>query len=280
MKFHLITTHQYRKDNPSELARLIRSVEQQDMGLGDQIALCCLIQGADGQEASSSIWKATKRTRFFWTPDFLSAARARNRLIADIPFQDDLFVLFPDDDCWYQDGFFSWLSDQICSSGSDLLFFDHSDPPTMLAGSSIEFKRPSDIDVMQMNTISMVISASLVASAGTFDERLGLGTPMGGGEDTDYAFRVFQISRKPLTTSAELIGHRKLHRNFRARVEEMTTYWPGIMLQTLMHLRPTLYTLALYRAVGGIYLLLAGRLSLSRFLLPFSEWLRPSKPVP
>ena len=280
MKFHLITTHQNRKDNPDELVRLIRSVEEQALNPGDEIVLWCLMQGANEQEASSAIRQSTERTRFFWTSDFMSASRARNSLLVDIPFRDDMFVLIPDDDCWYQDGFFSWLSDQIGKSGADLLFFSHNDPPAPIAGSTIEMRRPADTDVMQMNMISMAISAKLVASAGTFDERLGLGTLSGGGEDTDYAFRVFEISRKPLMTRAELVGHRKLARNFRARVDEMTTYWPGVMLQTLMHLRPTLYRLALYRVASGIYLLLAGRLSVSRFLLPFSEWLRASKPVP
>jgi hypothetical protein len=277
MKFHLMTTHQYGKDNPDELARLIRSVEQQTLNPGDEIALWCLIQGATEHEADPAIRQATKRVRFLWTSDLMALSRARNKLIANIPPRPDLFVLFPDDDCWYQDGFFSWLSQQISNSGSDLLFVGHCDPPAAIIESRIEFKRPSDIDVMRgVNSISMVISATLAASVGAFDERLGLGTAFGGGEDSDYAFRAFEISHRPLITSAELVGHRKLARDFRSRVAEMSRYWPGVMLQTLLHLKPSLFKLALYRSAVGIYLLMARRLSLSRFLLPFSEWLRPS----
>lgn len=54
----------------------------------------------------------------------------------------------------------------------------------------------------------MFLRASLAAQLGHFDETLGLGTPAGSGEDTDYAMRAWHMARRTLYYDAPLIGHR------------------------------------------------------------------------
>ena len=101
MKFLLLTTHQYGKDDLRELERLVSSVKSQVLKAGDEIELWCLMQGAAEQRIDSNIVQP-QRTRYFWTLELMPLSQARNKLIAKILSEDGLFVLFPDDDCSYR----------------------------------------------------------------------------------------------------------------------------------------------------------------------------------
>jgi glycosyltransferase involved in cell wall biosynthesis len=118
-------------------------------------------------------------------------SRARN---AGLPLASGNIIGFPDDDCWYAED----LLERVAR------FFDDHPDIDMLTGAARDAggepvgRWDEQAGPLTRTNVwrrgiafSMFLRASAVRRAGTFDERLGVGsgTPFGSAEETDYLIR-------------------------------------------------------------------------------------------
>ena len=54
----------------------------------------------------------------------------------------------------------------------------------------------------------MFVRGKLIQSGAVFDEGLGVGTPIGGAEDTEFALRAHILATQTMYLDAAVIGHR------------------------------------------------------------------------
>lgn len=156
-----------------------------------------------------------------------------------------------------------------------MVLWSFSDEPELTWPESESFKSATPTDAMRRGVSNAFgFKGTVVHRTGFFDETLGLGTPSGGGEDLDYAYRALRQSRVPIISRAKLTGHRSATKNFNARVLEMTRYWETAMYVTLAHFELRLTPLAVYRFSVGIFFLLTRRITMKRFFWPFEQALR------
>jgi hypothetical protein len=115
--------------------------------------------------------------------------------------------------------------------------------------------------VRQASSNTMFVRGRIVRSGAAFDEGLGVGTPAGGAEDTEFALRAHVMARQTMYLDAALIGHRDKNPQLRAR------YYRGGLIAIARHARRRGAIVAeLLRkiAVGG-WLTLRGELSVPGF---------------
>jgi glycosyltransferase involved in cell wall biosynthesis len=186
----------------------------------------------------------------------ISISAARNRLVdpllAHNGIQAETLVLFPDDDAWYPAGSLEHIASLFTNVRDlDLWFCRY--------GSAARYSRPKDekpsfqdvLSYASSNTIA--VRGRILLETGGFDERLGLGTPARGGEDTEFAIRAHFASRKTLFADAKLIGHRDPSPEFRSR------YYLGGLAAIRRYARKSLSARAAFLrklAVGAAFVLL------------------------
>lgn len=129
--------------------------------------------------------------------DRLSLSKARNTGINHLLKQNIIFghIMFPDDDTTFSDTFFyrynecirddtNYLIDVHCF-GSEKLF------------KSINFKNESLLKKENHSaamSVNMIICYNTFKLVGLFDERIGIGTKFGSGEDGDYFIRSCDVT--------------------------------------------------------------------------------------
>lgn len=129
-------------------------------------------------------------------------SRARNRGLREA--RGDLLV-FTDDDCCLSADYFCDLIKQFESAGEPVLLggrVELGDPNDLpLSIKTVEEEqvwKKSDGSARTQNMgdslvgCNMVMPRELVRRLGPFDERLGAGSSIPGGEDTDYIFRAYE----------------------------------------------------------------------------------------
>lgn len=163
-------------------------------------------------------------------PGIISLSDARNVMLkaafTHCGFADDGLVVFPDDDCWYPDGYLRSLlalfeADQLL----DFAFCHYSSQPqapTDIAALAIRPKVSHAARNASSNTICL--RTGLVRKVGYFDPNLGVGTASNGGEDTDYALRALLLARRSIYIPVALVGHRDKTTGLRAK------YYAGSLL--------------------------------------------------
>jgi hypothetical protein len=264
-----ISTHQCGDRGNDYALRLIASPDFKK-NENCEARLVILLQSAAVVPAELEAAAIGRSVDFLLNPTRLSLSAARNKILSLYSVSSYDLVLFPDDDCFYQAGFAQFLIKLLDRNNPDLLFIRNNEPPSPLPTHILQVPKANAMDVARrINSNNIIISGNLLLRVGEFDERLGLGTPMGGGEDTDFAFRAFELAKNPIFIGERYIGHRHLQKDFKTRATEMSRYWPGIMFQSVLHNRINLSHLLVYRLLSGIYLMLTGRLSFGRFCLPF-----------
>jgi hypothetical protein len=124
-----------------------------------------------------------------------SLARARNLAIRharDLGLLDRADVVgFPDDDCEYADGALHQAA-HLLGGGEALVCVPYAPDPD-----SINRRRFPDLEMAITPTLAMQAGSCVgiflpgwaVNALGEFDERYGLGAPLGAAEDTDYVLR-------------------------------------------------------------------------------------------
>jgi hypothetical protein len=103
----------------------------------------------------------------------------------------------------------------------------------------------------------MFLRGALVASIGPFDPNLGLGTPAGGGEDTDFAIRAYLRARQSGIVDLALVGHATPDRLSAAK------YFHGALVVLSSHAleRPALAFEFLRKLLVGVYFIADGKLA-------------------
>lgn len=216
----LVCTTDAREGISGEYRRLISSLQESSKKV--ELRLLTLFQRPDTAAERDIV-----NLPFFVQPmishERLSLSQARNRILRVIAardgFDDQSLVLFPDDDCWFTDtylptvgGLFAedaslqyWFCRYASSPAEDPALFRATDPA-----------RASDV-VRRCSSITLVIRASLLPQVGLFSEQLGVGAALNGGEDTDFAVRLYRAGGKGLACGHALIGHRDWNGTNRAR---------------------------------------------------------------
>jgi UDP-N-acetylglucosamine transferase subunit ALG13 len=165
----------------------------------------------------------------------ISLSRARNILLCAPQVQgkisEDDIVGFPDDDCWFPHGTLEHI-ERTFSSQPDLDFWFCRYGMDADSPSGKPEANPSLQDVIaKASSNTMYFRGRTVTAIGGFDEALGVGAAINGGEDTDYALRAFNIARKTAFLNERVIGHRDFDPKLKAR------YYPGSLVAILRHAR-------------------------------------------
>ena len=224
----LLTTTDMKAERAVTLRRMIESVHASGM----PFHLYVLIQG-DAEPPPLPADAPDRTVTFSRTPTRVSLSAARNILFrqarADIEqHREGGIVAFPDDDCWYPDGLLVSLADLFGAGGCDFAFGRVSEDPK---GTDLAVTRsPSCSSVVRAaNSNALFVSAPLCLAVGGFDERVGLGAPLNGGEDTDFAIRCFLGARQPVFIDSFIVGHRQSGR------ADVAKYYAGCLFVLSKH---------------------------------------------
>ncbi len=278
MRLVLFTTSDLRAGREADFIRMVKSVVRD--ARDTEIRIFALLQRAG--EADRLRYEQLLPSGSVLVADAgnVPLSAARNWLLAIAgkcnAITDDCVIGFPDDDCWYPPGFAHQLAETFAQdSDLDMLTCRVSLQPTPPDLTVLAFASARALHVVRRSSSnSMFFRGQLVAALGAFDPTLGLGTPNGSGEDTDYALRGFLRAHRAAFIDAPLIGHREpdlasISRYFRGSAVVLGRYAlrsPGLLVE---------FT----RKLGvGAYLALRSRLSIQEYLVAmvssFGELLR------
>jgi len=263
----LFTTTDAQGNRGAELARLLASVAAaQRPGL--DIVHFLLVQRGTCESLGVDLPPFVKARAI---DGRVSLSRARNLLLAEAiatgALDGSLFVAFPDDDAWYPEGLLAGIAGRFRSDATlDVVASRYGSSPTALAtiapGRWVD--RPSaGRFIATVSSNSMFVRSERAAEVGMFDERLGLGAMLNGGEDLDYALRALTGSRGHAgLLDAPVVGHRDREPWVRSR------YFAGSLAAILRSAgrRPTLAVHGGRKLAVGVYLVLRGELTPSAYL--------------
>lgn len=199
-------------------------------------------------------------------PDRISLSAARNRLLHSREARDRLLrkgiVGFPDDDCWYPDGTLDAISSAFRNDETlDFWFCRYGMSPVSAERSTAVVPGlQSVISFASSNTIFM--RQNIVLTLVGFDEVLGVGARVSGGEDTDYAIRAYQKARGSSFVDNICVGHRDPDKTLKAK------YYPGSLRAIAKNTRARpaeIYALGRKLLVGGL-LTMNGQLQVSGYV--------------
>ncbi len=276
MAIHLFTTTDWRGPRRADLARLLGSVER-SRAAGVRVHHHLLLQNCPPETLAAERASLPAEIRVSAIPGRTPLSAARNQLIAaalaETPFGADDVVAFPDDDCWYTDGFLARLESVFAARpGLDLLLcrvaHDPEDGPDGLR--DIAPASAAQIVRLTMSN-SLFVRGPLAATLGAFDPTLGLGTPARGGEDTDYAVRALLAGNETGFVDRPLVGHPPADRSAAAG------YYHGaaIVLARYARHRPALMREYLRKLLVGLVFTLQGRVPVRTY----AEALRDTLPL-
>lgn len=222
MTIVLITTTDLQTLRPDELSRLAASVAAQRAERPDiRIHHLLLVQRSPADGAYRLPFTPQPHDFVLPTPDRLSLSAARNRLLAEARRQDLLagaaIVAFPDDDAWYPPRFLSLLHDRFGAMPAlDFWFCRYASVPAALGDAVGRTASLGDV-LRRASSNTMVLRGSLVAVLPPFDERLGVGAALPGGEDTEYALAAWSRARETEFLDEPCVGHRDFTPALRAK---------------------------------------------------------------
>ena len=214
----LFTTCDMQGNRLDDLIRLLASIQREINQGALNVRHYVLLQRATAipEELKSFV----SDTHVFTCVDHrLSLARARNLMMArarrDGSLQQAAICAFPDDDAWYPERVLKSFR-ELFSSDADIgmITCRYGSAPISASERARLFATfaPSPgcgTFIRQVCSITLFLRAELVDSAGYFDERLGIGAAINGGEDIDFALRAYCGSRsKVLLSNEKYIGHR------------------------------------------------------------------------
>lgn len=258
----LFTTSDMSGERARDLARLLAGVA----GETPAVRHFLLLQRAGAREEGEIENMAGRGARILTVSERLGLSAARNRLIAaarsENAFEGRALAAFPDDDAFYPRGLLGRLA-QLFSEEPELDLVACRCSLSPLGAFDPADMRPATASDLVRRTTSntLFLRASLVPRLGPFDERLGLGTPARGGEDTEYILRAALAARRAGFIDKPLVGHPE------ASMDSAVRYYRG-SLQAIARHAPRRLSLAreLARkvAVGGYHV--------ARGRLPAGEW--------
>ena len=182
----------------------------------------------------------------------ISLSAARNMLLRRARMPADGIVAFPDDDCWYPEGFLVEVVALFKREATlDFWFCRYGSAPTLSPRLDANLHpAPMSRIVRNASSNTIFMRGSVVAAVGEFDEALGVGTKLGGSEDLDFAVRAAASARRIVYDDGVLVGHRDKDAKLRAR------YYPSSLIVLARHVRlGTGYEFVRKLAVGAVLLL-------------------------
>lgn len=270
MSLVLITTSNAAGGRSDALQRMLASVARTARRRPNMsIALLLLLQEGP---ADPALLDDFPRFVDAWSvPDRMSLSAARNILLARASNRgligSETIVGFPDDDCWYPQGTLDHVIDAFAQSPHlDLWFCRYASKPVVAGTSPARQARTSEV-IRQASSNTMFVRGRIIQLGTLFDEGLGLGTPAGSAEDTEFALRSHLLSRQTTYVDGALVGHRDKNAAVRAK------YYRGGLIAIARHARHRhRVTGDLCRKIGvGAWLTLTGELSFSNYRSALSE---------
>lgn len=226
--FVFFSTSDLGEGRSFQLDRMISSIDIARGSVDCQLVLFLLLQNS---KAADKLPPFPDFVRPLHVEGRLSLSAARNMMLrpfiqASSSLSLDTIVAFPDDDCWYPRGILKWIVKQFSERPSlDFWFCQYSSSPEDVHAMRSHGHSARSRDVVRnASSNTMVFRGSLLGSVGLFDEKMGVGTSIGGGEDTDFALRAFLAARQTRYHNEPLIGHRDKIASLRSK------YYPGSLL--------------------------------------------------
>lgn len=220
----LISTTDMRGGRDEVRGRMLQSMVDSQRALPDRrVTLSLLLQSCNSEELAAFAAAAPEFVRPVAVAGRVPLSVARNmllrRMIAEGCIGPDALVGFPDDDCWYPDGFLSQVVALFERDPAlDFWFCRYASQP---AQDSFAAAEPAGTYtgaiVRNASSNTIFLRGRVVTVIGEFDDALGIGTPLGGSEDVDYALRAHRVARKTAYRDAALVGHRDKSSSVRAR---------------------------------------------------------------
>lgn len=186
-------------------------------------------------------------------------SRARNKGL-EVASKD--VVAFPDDDCWYPEGFLASISRALedqSVDGVSTMARDDSGNPCGGANWDIHGGQIDRTNVWR-RAISIGVFFRLAAAraAGGFDEMLGAGsgTPFGAGEETDFVLRLLAQGKRIVYIPELAALHPPLRRGDSAQdIQRAYSYGMGLGYVVRRHGYPVSYAAKGWiRSAGGMVL--------------------------
>lgn len=172
-------------------------------------------------------------------------------------------VGFPDDDCWFPNGFFENLIALFENYPTLDVFVCRSDNKPNPKGFEAASLTPmATFQAVRMATSNnMFLRGRLLGTIGSFDPELGLGTASGGGEDTDYLIRAYLKARSAGYIDRPLVGHPPPDRKSAAK------YFHGALIVLAYHARshPALAWELFRKILVGCYFTFSGEMSVAAY---------------
>lgn len=256
----LLTTCDGQLQRLQDVHRLVASVEHGLASVPDAVVRhFLLVQRFNEQQGRDLSADFPDFVTVFTSEKRVSLSRARNLLLSDEIAGTALatadIVAFPDDDCWYPDGTLAAVIAAFRDPQLDFWFCrygSHAVAPTRKAEVP---PLQSVISYASSNTI--FLRGSLAQKTQGFDERLGIGSEINGGEDTEYALKAFHGARKSLFVSERAVGHRDFDGSHRSR------YFSGAMVAIWRHAgkSPAGIWAAMRKTLVGVALAATGRMA-------------------
>ena len=260
----LISTSDMQSGRQAHLDRMVASVRVFAEANADiSVKLVLLLQRCDDEKLQAAKAAFPEWVSIVATSERMSLSKARNLLLSEIGAMGEADVVcFPDDDCWYPQATLEAIWKAFATNRAlDFWFCRYSSDPTSAA--DVASHRPSLQETISRASSNTIVVRGRVANAiGGFDEGLGVGARLTGGEDTDYAIRAFYAAKDRLFVDAAAVGHRDPDIRFRA------TYYQGSLKAITRYSLKSFaaFTAACRKfAVGGWYVL-SGHMPLRSYL--------------
>ncbi|WP_422473813.1 hypothetical protein [Endozoicomonas sp. ALB032] len=265
MKFLLMTTSILSEKAIKELERLFNSIEESENRL-EKIKHIVLLQNFT-EEYQFFIEKHSRLIDFMTFDSKMSLSKARNLMLAKARKEGTLtnvdIIAYPDDDCWYTKSFLEYISSIFASKNNlDFLFCKYSSKPVDALDSNKPKKAKITDLIKNASSNTIFVRSNIAINAGGFDESLGVGTPNNGGEDLDYAIKLFLSSRSTEFIDNELVGHRD------KILELKEKYFQGSHIALRKHAfkKPTLFYQWFRKLIVGIVLIIKGDMNITKLM--------------
>jgi hypothetical protein len=246
--------------------RMLASLLDTERSLGGaQLTLHLLLQNCGDDELRAFAGSAPAFVRPVGVPGRVPLSTARNLMLRPLLTQrairPDALIGFPDDDCWYPAGFLRQVVALFQGDATlGLWFCRYGSQPleTRFAETAPRSARMSEV-VRNASSNTLFLRGRVVDAVGEFDETLGIGTPLGGAEDLDYALRAHRVAGKTAYGAAVLVGHRDKSPETRVR------YYTSSLIVLARHARHGTWRELLRKVAIGVYHTLRGELGCATF---------------
>lgn len=263
----LISTTDLEAARGGELQRMLQALSETQRALGDhRLTLYLLLQNCRPEKLAALTASLPQFVRLVSTPGRIPLSAARNILLRSAlgagAIDAEALVAFPDDDSWYPAGFLGQVVELFARDPQlDFWYCRYASRPLRIsfARQDLRVVRGGQI-VRDVSSNTMFLRGRVVTAIGEFDEELGIGTPLGGAEDLDYALRAVQVARKTAYRDAALVGHRDKSPAVRTR------YYRSGLLVLARYARQGVARQLVRKIAVGMYFVLRGQLPPASFV--------------